>query len=534
MPYHLAQMATDRTRGAAHRLAVLLGDDGPFGRSIAAVVLVSAWVATWRPQADPDFGWHLRIGDAILATGVVPKTDVFSWLTGGQPFLAHSWAWDVVLAEAYRSAGLMGTSLVALPVSALAIGLTWWLLRLVAPSIPPFPRSVLVALGIVIGLSVWSPRAQAWDVVLLLATVLAWSLWLRRGSVRALIIVPLIPVVWVNVHGSGALAFLTCLVALIVALPVGVRWGTWPRRPLLPLVISSVVAIAAFAVGPNGLDILTLPINSRVGSPFLGAIAEWQSPPFSDPGFAALRVVVAGAALVALGLRARDRDPLFLLLAAGWTFLALGAARFSLIAGPLIVIALAPGLAGSARLWLGVGREPGIETGGSAAASPAVTRLATGAALVIAVVIGLAGLIQIAPARQDAGIAARYPVASVAFLTDRGCHGRLLNAYDWGGYLTGAWTGLVATYGSSPSDLVETEVALEDVRTDVRAWLDANAVDLVLMPTGGSLDRWLDEADGWTVLRRDPQATIHVRAGSAACPTVASLPAAERQIRYAQ
>ena len=254
----------------------------------------------------------------------------------------------------------------ALPVSALAIGLTWWLLRLVAPTIPPFPRSLLVALGIVVGLSVWSPRAQTWDVVLVLATVLAWSLWLRRGSVRALIVVPLIPVVWVNVHGSGALAFLTCLAALVVAIPVGVRWRTWPRRPLMPLVISSVVAIAAFAVGPNGLDILTLPVNSQVGSPFLGAIAEWQSPQFAEPGFAAFRVVLAGTALVALGLRARDRDPLFLLLAAGWTFLALGAARFGIIAGPLIVIALAPGLAGSARVWLGVGRRSRVE--------PAVSR----------------------------------------------------------------------------------------------------------------------------------------------------------------
>lgn len=517
-------MATDRSPGVARRLAALLGDDGPFGRAIAAIVLVSAWVATWRPQTDPDFGWHLRIGDTIMATGAVPRIDVFSWLTEGQPFLSHSWAWDVVLAMAYRSAGLMGTSLVALPVSALAIGLMWWLLRLVAPTIPPFPRSVLVAVGIVLGLAVWSPRAQSWDVVLVLATVLAWSLWLRRGSVAALVVVPLIPVVWVNVHGSGALAFLVSLVALVVAIPVGIRWGTWPRRPILPLVISTLVAIAAFAVGPNGIDILTLPINAEVGSPFLGAIAEWQSPHFTDPGFATLRVVLAAAALVALGLRARGRDPLFLLLAAGWTFIALGSARFAIIAGPLIVIALAPGLAGSARIWLGLGRRSFVAADGAPAmTNPTVARVATGAALALAVVIGVAGLIQIAPARQDAAVAARYPLASVAWLTERGCHGRLLNAYDWGGYLSAAWTEMVATYGSSPSDLVETEVALEEVRTDVRAWLDDHRVDLVLMPTGGPLDRWLDEADGWTVAHRDPQATIHVAEGSTACPAVVAV-----------
>ena len=531
-------MTTDRSRGIARRLAVLLGDDGPFGRSIAAVVLVSAWVATWRPQSDPDFGWHLRIGDAVLATGAVPKTDVFSWLTGGQPFLAHSWAWDVVLAAAYRSAGLMGTSLAALPISALAIGLMWWLLTLVAPSIPPFPRSLLVALGIVIGLSVWSPRSQTWDVVFVLGVAVAWSLWLRRGTVSALIAIPIIPILWANLHGGAAFGFVLCLLALAVAIPIGVRWGTWPRRPLVPLVISSLIAIAAFAVGPNGLEILTLPFNGQVGNPFTGAIAEWQSPPFGEAGFAAFRVVLAATALLALGLRARGRDPFMLLLAAGWTFLALGAARFGLIAGPLLVIALAPGLAGSARVWLGAGlRSTTGEAAGAepSATSPVVTRLAAGAALVLAVTIGLGGYVQIAPARQDAEVSARYPVGAVAWLTDRGCHGRILNAYDWGGYLAAAWTEPVATYGSSPSDLVETEVALEEVRTDVRAWLDANRVDLVLMPTGGPLDRWLDEADEWTVIRRDPQATIHARRGSTACPTVASVTSdAGRQILSAQ
>lgn len=211
-----------------------------------------------------------------------------------------------------------------------------------------------------------------------------------------------------------------------------------------------------------------------------------------------------------------------LLLAAGWTFVMLGAARLGLIAGPLLVIALAPGLAGSARIWLGVGRgrRSTVAEGTPSTTSPTVTRLATGAAVALAVVIGLAGLIQIAPARQDAGITSRYPVASVAWLTERGCHGRLLNAYDWGGYLTAAWTELVATYGPSPGDLVETQVALEEVRTDVRAWLDDNRVDLILMPTGGPLDRWLDEADGWTVAHRDATATVHERDGSTACPAV--------------
>jgi hypothetical protein len=522
-------MPTTRLDGPARRLAALLGDDGPFGRAIAAVVLVSAWVATWRPQSDPDFGWHLQVGDAVLATGGVPRTDTFSWLTGGQPFLAHSWAWDVVLAAVYRTAGLMGTSLVALPVSALAIGLTWWLLRLVAPTIPPFPRSLLVALAIVIGLPVWSARAQVWDVVFVLGCVLAWSLWLRRGTRLALVVVPLITPAWVNLHGSGALAFVACLVAFLIAIPVGVRWGTWPRRPILPVVVSSAVALVAMVVSPNGLDIVTTPFNSQVGSPFLASIAEWQSPHFGDTGFTTLRVILAATALVALALRGRRRDPMLLLLAAGWTFVTLGAARFSIMAGPLVVVALAPALAGSIRVWLGIARgHPATPAGGTDSATanrPAtgVARVATAAAIILALVIGAAGLVQIAPARQNAQLAASFPVAAVDWLVGRSCHGRMLNAYDWGGYLIATWTDPVATYGSSPSDLVETEVQLETVQTDVRAWLDGHRVDLILMPAGGPLDRWLGETADWVEIYRDDQASIHARPGSTACPTTAQI-----------
>src|SRR6478672_3181425 len=166
--------------GLGRRLAALLADDGLFGRSLAGVVLAAAWVATWRPQVDPDFGWHRAVGEGILATGTVPHTDTFSWLTGGGPFVAHSWAWDVLQTLADRAGGLTGTSLLAIPVSGAAIVLTWYLIGLTAPMIPPFPKALLVALAIVIGLPVWGPRAQIWDVVLVLACAAAWSTWLRR------------------------------------------------------------------------------------------------------------------------------------------------------------------------------------------------------------------------------------------------------------------------------------------------------------------------------------------------------------------
>ena len=51
----------------------LLRDTGPLGGSLAAVVLIAAWVATWRPQLDPDAWWPvaLIVAGALVAARAV-------------------------------------------------------------------------------------------------------------------------------------------------------------------------------------------------------------------------------------------------------------------------------------------------------------------------------------------------------------------------------------------------------------------------------------------------------------------------------
>jgi hypothetical protein len=512
-------MTTTRPSAVLRRAAALLGDDGLFGQSLAIVVLVAVWVATWRPQVDPDFGWHLRIGEGILDGRGIPHTDIFSWLTAGQPFVAHSWAWDVVLAAAYRSAGLMGTSLVGLPLSALAIGLLWWLIGIVGPTIPPLGRSLLVAVGIVAGLPVWSARAQIWDLVLILACVALWTLWLRRGSIRALALVPVVPLLWVNLHGGGTIAFFACLVALVVAIPIGTRWAVWSRPRLTPLFLSTAAAILLMGLNPYGFGILSVALDGVIG--FQPLIAEWQAPPFGDIGFLTLRVLIAFVALVAFALRGRRRDPFYLLLAAGWTFLTLGGARFVIIAGPLLVLALAPAVGGAIDSWLGIhllDRRAAASPSDTVSRPPRTIALATTALSILVLVIGIG---RILPASQDAAIEAAFPVTAVRAMNDAQCHGRILNAYDWGGFLIASWTDPVATYGSSPNEAIKIESQLERLEIDPRPFLESNGVDLVLMPTGGPLDRWLDAVTGWSVVHSDSKATLRQRTGSNVCQTLA-------------
>jgi hypothetical protein len=221
-------------------------------------------------------------------------------------------------------------------------------------------------------------------------------------------------------------------------------------------------------------------------------------------------VLLVVVVLVTAWQHRRSRDPFLLLTAAGWTVAALGSVRFVGIAGPLLVVALAPALEDAARVSLTDPNET-AEVLGSRRPAAAI------AALAIAAVLA-AGWLIIDPARQDAAIARRQPVGAVAALESAGCTARLLPSYGWAGYVAWATGRQVGAYGNSAERAVEEQAALEAVAADPAPSLDAHGVSAVLMPLDGPLSHWLDQADGWRLAYRDSQATVHVRADATDCP----------------
>src|ERR1035441_3788480 len=59
---------------------------------------------------DSDAGWHIRTGEAILATGTLPRTDPYSFTRGGQPWFAWEWLADAGVGGIHRAFGLRGVA----------------------------------------------------------------------------------------------------------------------------------------------------------------------------------------------------------------------------------------------------------------------------------------------------------------------------------------------------------------------------------------------------------------------------------------
>ena len=60
---------------------------------------------------DSDAGWHIRNGEAILATHELPRTDPYSFTRAGEPWFAWEWGSDVIVGAIHRAAGLSGVAM---------------------------------------------------------------------------------------------------------------------------------------------------------------------------------------------------------------------------------------------------------------------------------------------------------------------------------------------------------------------------------------------------------------------------------------
>jgi hypothetical protein len=481
-------------------------------RAIAGLLFVVAWVSTWRPATDPDQWWHLVFGRSIVDGGVLPRVETLSWWTAGRPVVAHSWLWDVGLVLAHDAAGLTGISVLGAIASGLALAALWALAWITAPGLGSIGRWAVILGAALVVLPLWGARAQVMDLVAVASLTAIAAAWLRGAPDRWLVGVPIVTVLWANVHGSAILAYgLVAIAILITRLVERGRPGRVTRSSG-PLLVALVAGGLTAMINPHGPSLVAYPFDPVVASAGSAAIDEWRAPDFASAALLGLRTALAAGALAVLVARRRDVDPLTILTATGFTFLGLGSVRFALIGGPLLVVALGSGLLLAAqRAWRSraVDVQPSDISPTARAGFVAIAATAVVASLAI-------GWTFIEPPIQAHVTATRMPEAMVERIRDR-CSGRLLNAYDWGGYVAWQWGVPIGAYGNSPGSVVEVQAALETVSADPMPILDDLDAQVVLVKTGGPLAHWLAVAPGWTPYLVDPLASTFVREVGAGC-----------------
>jgi len=114
------------------------------------------------PITNNDIWLHLATGDWILSQGAVPRSEIFSFVAAGRPYIAHEWGSQVLLAGIYAAAGLAG--LVGYK-TGIALLLSWALFAGARTAgAPPARATLAAAVGLfVAGAHLWArPHLLTW------------------------------------------------------------------------------------------------------------------------------------------------------------------------------------------------------------------------------------------------------------------------------------------------------------------------------------------------------------------------------------
>ena len=513
-----------------------------------------------RLLGDAGIGWHIRTGQMILATHVIPRVDpfsatAFSATTGewfARAWFAWEWLYDVLVGWLDHAAGLNGVVLFTALVVAVVFAWTFRLLLRRGTNILLALLLVLLAASAAMIHFLARPHVVSW-----LFTV-AWF-WILDSSeisccasdsksfatsgpklrrVRTLWLLPPLMLVWVNVHGGFLVGFVLLAIYWCSATwrwlrPTGDRFDDVLRqiragRLVRVLTLAGIVSALATLVNPYGIYLHVHIYHYLTNRFLMNHINEFQSPNFhyvAQKCFAGLLLLT----LVALAVKKRAAGParvsqaLVVLFA---VYSGLYASRNIPVSSLLLILVIGPWLSEAMERFRGLApgrarfRIPAVSaTDGGDRVQLARPSLARSRWLRLP-----AGSRRMAASwaqkpLMDAHFdAKRFPVAAVNYLEaqDKDVQGPLVAPDDWGGYLIYRLYPRVRMVIDDRHDFygeafLKSYLKMVHVEPGWQDFLQQSRAHCVVVPKNSALANILDETAGWRGIYSDDVATAFVR-----------------------
>lgn len=484
-----------------------------FRRLVMGVSLMAIFAMAVHVSADTDTWWHLRAGEWMVQHRQLLTTDPFSLTRMGQAWIYPGWLAQIVLYAVYQGLGFAGLNLLTGGMVLLAFATLWPVLEAA-----PLVRGFVLVLGAAASGIFWSARPQIFTLALA-GVFVALLERLRRDEAKQWWWLPLLMVLWVNLHGGFAVGLM--LIGVYVAgelLDIALgpfRGQSWlkgwtdRRRVLVRLLLAGAASVVAVAVNPDGPRMLLYPFQTVAIGVLRQYIQEWQSPNFHLLEMQPFLWMLLFT-LVALALSKRSVHPTGLLAVSIFGFLAFEAARnigiFALVSVPVLA------RHGESAL------QPVTDRLGGGKQVP--ERLARGVNLVLFCLVALGAMVRVAsqlPLSVNlAGIERLEPVKAVDFIEAEQPTGPLFNSYNWGGYVLWRLYPDYRSFVDGRTDLFDDQL----LRAYLAAWQGGSDwqslfrqwdIKLVLIEPQSPLATVL-QAAGWVAIYQDPTAIVLVPA----------------------
>ena len=497
-----------------------------------------------RLLGDGGIGWHIRTGQQVLATHAIPRVDLFSAPMHGKPWFAWEWLYDVVVGGFEKIAGLNGVVFFTAVVIAAVFAWTFRLMVRRATNVAVAVALVLLAASASMIHFFARPHVVSW------LFTLAWFAILdateqrclaeeRPRSARALWSLPLLMLVWVNIHGGWLVGFVLLGIYWIGAAGtyLAAAQGTFENllsrirllRRAKQLVLVGIVSALATLANPYGWRLHSHIYHYLTDRFLMDHIDEFQSPNFHGVAqrcFAVL-ILLAFVAFAAKRHPARWSERLVALFA---VYSGLVASRnipvasllLALVVGPLLSDALSN--LGKQRFLAGTAApRSGVQLGTGHSAffgRMATIELSLRGHVwpILAVIVsswvvfhgGFAGSARLMDAHFDS---MRFPVKAVGFIATHDSYQPILSPDYWGGYLIyrlypGALVVADDRHDLYGDEFFKSYLKMVHVEPGWEDLIHEHQVGRILMPKGSALANILAESPDWTMTYEDDVAVL--------------------------
>jgi hypothetical protein len=522
---------------------------------VALLAVLACTSLSMRLLGDAGIGWHIRTGQQILASHAVPRVDSFSSTMRRKPWFAWEWLYDVIAGALERWAGLNGVVWFTAVVIA---GVFAWTFRLLLHR----GTNVFIALLLLLlAASASMIHFLARPHVLSWLLTLAWF-WILDSSEtdclpasseagssassvatgrRRLWLLPVLMLVWVNVHGGFLVGFVLLAIYGLSAIWYGVRRKEDKFAEFLAKLRSRTQARSLAAVGlAAGLASLVNPYGWQLHAHIYGYLSnrflmehidEFQSPNFHGVAQRCFALLIL-AAMIALAARARGlrvSEGLVILFA---LYSGLYASRnipvssllLALVIGPLLSDAI-KSLQGRLTLFRRLGDRIAAftERMGAVESSLKGHLWAIAAAVFLGVIAAHGGRLG-ANRLMDAHFAPkRFPAAAVDFLDRKTAGERTADESDpvtvpdyWGGYLIYRLYPRTLVAVDDRHDLYGEEffksyLKMVHVEPGWDGLLEKYQARCVLVPKASALANILEQTPPWKRVYQDDVAVVFER-----------------------
>jgi cytochrome b subunit of formate dehydrogenase len=472
---------------------------------------------------DADIGWHIRTGEIILATGAVPRTDPFSYTRQGAPWCAWEWLYDVSISVIHRLSGMNGVVFFTAAVIALTFALLFHFVLRRSGNLLLAAALTLLAVATAQVHMLARPHVVSWLFALLWIEILCRF---EEGEHFALAWLPLLMVLWVNLHGGFVLGLtLLGIFAFASFLSTMAAPQKDDRRKITLLAGTLVTCLLATLLTPYGYR-LPVHVYQYLSDSFLmNRIDEFASPNFHFAVYGYFELfILMGMVSVALG---RERVS-----AAGWLTLLfsiqaglyavrnipISAILMTEILGPPLALAVSPS-AKTAPRWLASLLSTGRSISDNTSQLEAGLR---GHGLLWIFLAGSVLLLLNGGRISSKQLIAThfdeksFPVKAVDFVAQREIRDHLFSTDAWSGYLIYTLYPQVHVYFDDRHDFYGSAFIKEYAKAflGTREWrepLDLYQVKWALLPADSPLSSLLRESRDWHVDYEDNLAVVFSR-----------------------